>query len=64
MASKAKMASKVKMASKAKKDDHAWEREFAPRVTRGRLITTLVVFGLWLVFLAAVSAHRWFGELQ
>lgn len=51
-------------ASKAKKDDHAWEKEFAPRVTRGRLITTLVVFGVWVAFLAAVSVDRWFGELQ
>lgn len=45
-------------------DDHAWEKQYAPKIGRGRLIATVVVFGLWIAFLAYISINRWFGALQ
>jgi len=46
-------------------DDHAWEKEYAPKVGRGRVILTLVVYGIFLLGLAAIATQRWFfGALQ
>jgi len=46
-------------------DDHAWEKEYAPKIGRGRVILTLVVYAIFLLGLAAIAAQRWFfGALQ
>ncbi len=47
-----------------RKEDTQWEKEHAPRVTRGKLSFALIVFGIWIAFLAVVSVERWFGALQ
>ncbi len=41
-----------------------WEKEHAPRVTRGKLSFALIVFCVWIAFLAVLSVDRWFGALQ
>ncbi len=50
--------------SKQNSEDNDWEREYAPRVTRRQLACGVVVFGLWLAFLAYFAASRWLGSLQ
>jgi hypothetical protein len=52
------------MAIAVKDDDRAWEKELAPRVTRGKVVFVAVLYALWIAFLAAVAANRWFGSLQ
>ena len=47
-----------------RQEDGNWEKELAPRVTRRRLVFALIVFGVWIAFLAVLSAERWFGALQ
>ncbi len=44
--------------------ENDWEKEYAPCVTRRRLVFGLVVFSLWLAFLAVFAATRWLGSLQ
>lgn len=48
----------------AKANDHAWEKEHAPKVGRQRLIVAACVYLIWVGFLVAVGANRWFGALQ
>ena len=46
-------------------DDHAWEKEFAPKIGRGRVILSVVVYTIFLLGLGAIAAQRWFfGGLQ
>ncbi len=46
-------------------DDHAWEKQYAPKIGRGRVILTLAVYGIFLLGLAAIATQRWFfGALQ
>lgn len=46
-------------------DDHAWEKQYAPKVGRGRVILSLSVYALFLLGLGAIAAQRWFfGSLQ
>jgi hypothetical protein len=45
-------------------DDHAWEKELAPRITRGKLMCVAGIYCLWLGFLVVLAAIRWFGSLQ
>ncbi len=52
------------MNAAVKDDDRAWEKELAPRVTRGKVVFVAIIYGLWIAFLAAIAAHRWFGSLQ
>ncbi len=44
--------------------DLAWEKELAPRVTRGQVIFAGVVYAVWTAFLAYLAIDRWFGGLQ
>lgn len=46
------------------KDDHAWEKEFAPKVSRGRLILVAAIYAVWLLFLAGFSVERWYHSFQ
>ena len=48
----------------AKNDDHAWEKEFAPKIGRNRVILSLSVWALWIAFLLYFAFTRWFGTLQ
>lgn len=52
------------MPSTPQANDHAWEKELAPKIGRGRLVATIVIFGLWIAFLAYLSIDRWYGSLQ
>jgi hypothetical protein len=52
------------MATAVKDDDRTWEKELAPRVTRSKVVFVTVLYALWIAFLAAVAANRWFGSLQ
>jgi len=45
-------------------NDHAWETEFAPRVSKGYFYTTVVAFLIWMCFLGYFAASRWFGLMQ
>jgi hypothetical protein len=47
-----------------KDDDRAWEKELAPRVTRGQVILAGLLFLIWIAVLAVIAANRWFGSLQ
>ncbi|MBK8271099.1 MAG: hypothetical protein IPK83_23410 [Planctomycetes bacterium] len=48
----------------SRQDDRAWEKEFAPKVTRKRVIMVAVIYTVWLLFLAGLSAERWFFSFQ
>ncbi|MCG8404075.1 MAG: hypothetical protein MI923_02635 [Phycisphaerales bacterium] len=52
--------------SKAKQapDDHRWEKEYAPKVSRGRVVLSLLVYLGFVGFLAYLAAQRWFGDLH
>ncbi len=52
------------MSTAVKDDDRAWEKELAPRVTRGKVIFVAVIYASWIAFLTYVAANRWFGSLQ
>lgn len=52
------------MNTAVKDDDRAWEKELAPRVTRGKVILIGVIYALWMALLAYIAANRWFGSLQ
>ena len=38
-----------------------WEKKFAPKVGRGRIVLVSVIYLVWIGFLAATSAQRWLG---
>jgi hypothetical protein len=44
--------------------DHAWEKEFTPKVGRGRVLAAAALYALWMVFLAVIAVERWTGTLQ
>jgi hypothetical protein len=44
--------------------DDQWEREHAPRVSRGRWLFGACGYGLWVLFLAGMAFHRWILTLQ
>ncbi len=41
-----------------------WEKKYAPKVTRGRIVFVSVLYLGWIGFLAVTSAQRWLGALQ
>jgi hypothetical protein len=45
-------------------EDRGWEKAFAPRISSKHLVLAAIVNGLWIAFLAALAAGRWFGSLQ
>jgi hypothetical protein len=45
-------------------DNYAWEKELAPKVTRGSLMLPIVIYVLWTGLLAYIAYDRWFGALQ
>ena len=51
-------------AAAAASRNHDWEREFAPKVTRRRLLVGIVIYAAWLAFLAVLAGERWLGSLQ
>lgn len=44
--------------------DYAWEKEFAPKISKSQLSLAIIVYGVWIIFLATLSVQRWFGGLQ
>ena len=45
-------------------DSRAWEKELAPRISRGYLILTVAVFLGWIAFMGYFAIQRWFVNLQ
>lgn len=43
---------------------HAWEKEYAPKVTLRMVVATGVLFAIWIAFLAYIAIDRWSGSLQ
>lgn len=41
-----------------------WEKKFAPKISRGRMVFVSILFLAWIGFLAVTSAQRWLGALQ
>jgi hypothetical protein len=46
----------------ARQDD--WEKQYAPKVGRGRIMFVSILYLAWIAFLAVTSAQRWLGTLQ
>jgi len=44
--------------------NRAWEKELAPKVSRGYLILTIAAFLAWIGFLGFFAIQRWFVNLQ
>lgn len=43
---------------------HAWEKEFAPRITLRHLVPAVALYAAWMAFLAWIAIDRWTGALQ
>ena len=43
---------------------YSWEKELAPKFTKGYLIFVAAVYFLWIGFLSIIAIQRWFGSLQ
>lgn len=41
-----------------------WEKQYAPKVGRGRIVFISILYLAWIGFLAVTSAQRWLGALQ
>ncbi len=50
--------------SKQAQSSQDWEREFAPKISGGRMAMTCVFYAVWLGFLAFLAVQRWTGDLQ
>ncbi len=48
----------------APRDDHAWEKEKAPKIGRPRMILAIAVYLVWIGILVSFGAVRWFGALH
>ena len=44
--------------------NHEWEKEYAPKITRTHVILASLLYAAWMIFLAIIAIHRWFGDLQ
>lgn len=47
----------------AAQEDH-WEKKYAPRIGRGRIVLVSIIYLAWIGFLAVTAAQRWLGALQ
>ena len=45
-------------------DDRAWERENAPKITRGQVFLSFGLYAVWTIFLIVLAWQRWYGGLQ
>ncbi|GJQ26374.1 MAG: hypothetical protein HBSAPP02_14060 [Phycisphaerae bacterium] len=52
------------MSPEAVADTHAWEKEFAPRITLRHLVPAFALYAAWMIFLAWIAVDRWTGALQ
>jgi len=41
-----------------------WEKKYAPKVGRGRMVLVSIIYFVWIGFLAVTSAQRWLGVMQ
>ena len=48
----------------AKPDDGAWEKTYAPRVSRGSVFFSAAIYAAWIVLLTYIAVNRWFGSFQ
>lgn len=44
--------------------DRSWEKEYAPKISKGRLIATATIYAAFVIFLAALSFERWFVSFR
>ncbi len=40
-------------------DDHAWEKEFAPKVRKGRVIFVCTIYAAFTLLMAGLAIQRW-----
>jgi hypothetical protein len=45
-------------------DDGAWEKVYAPKVSRGSVLMIAAIYAAWIIFLTFIAVNRWFGSLQ
>ena len=45
-------------------DSEDWDKKFAPRIGKKRLIASCFLYFGWIAFLAVLAAQRWYGSLQ
>lgn len=48
----------------ANSDSYSWEKELAPKISRGYVVGIAAIYCLWIGFLSLVAIQRWFGSLQ
>ncbi len=51
-------------AARAAVRDMSWEKELAPKVTRGQIAFVAVLYGVWTLGLLYLAIDRWYGSLQ
>ncbi|HWL92772.1 MAG TPA: hypothetical protein VNT79_04490 [Phycisphaerae bacterium] len=44
--------------------DIRWDKQYAPKISRKQVILVSAIYGIWLLFLAALSIERWFFSFQ
>lgn len=44
--------------------DLSWEKELAPKITRGQVVFAALLYAAWTCFLLYLAINRWFGGLQ
>ncbi|MBX3394988.1 MAG: hypothetical protein KF841_06435 [Phycisphaerae bacterium] len=44
--------------------DRAWEKEYAPKISKRRLITVASIYAAFVLLLAALSFERWFVSFR
>jgi len=47
-----------------KAEDYAWQKEYAPRISRPYFFLVAALYVVWMSFLAVIAVNRWFGSLQ
>ncbi len=52
------------MSPDAVANTHAWEKQFAPRISARHLILSVALYAAWMAFLAWIAIDRWTGALQ
>ncbi|QDV92199.1 hypothetical protein RAS2_33130 [Phycisphaerae bacterium RAS2] len=52
------------MSPEAVAGTHAWEKQFAPKVSAGQLVLSVALYAAWMGFLAWIAIDRWTGALQ
>lgn len=52
------------MSPEAVAGTHAWEKQFAPKISAKQLVLAFALYAAWMAFLAWIAIDRWTGALQ